>query len=148
MEKTIAITSVIFSICMLIIGCYIYFIYRKKKWVQVNADILRIHIIKKLDEKNPKSTKSTISVKFGFKVGSVTYHPVFNDSILGIQNTDFRKDLVKNKKLIIYYDVRNPNISYVKIPNDGITIIFFSLILLIISTLYLQSIKKCKVGTI
>jgi len=144
MEKTIAITSIIFSIVMLIIGCYIYFIYRKRKWIEINANITKIHVIKKLDTKNPQSSKSTISVKFAFKVGSVTYNPVFNDSTLGIENIDSRKTLLKNKKLIVYYDVENPNFVFIKRPNDGITFIFFSLILLVISTLYLQSIEFCK----
>jgi hypothetical protein len=159
MEKTIAICSIMFSLCILIIGCYIYFIGRNKKWIPVNADILRIQVIKKLgtptspitsptttstkETTTPIKSTSKLSVKFGFKVGSADYHPVFNDDLLEIKKNDIRKDLIKNKKLLIYYDVENPNISYIKRPNDGITFIFFGLILLIISILFLNSIKVC-----
>jgi len=150
MEKAIAICSIIFSICILIIGCYIYFIGRNKKWIPINADILRIQVIKKLGTPTspitsptttPIKSTSKLSVKFGFKVGSANYHPVFDDNLLEIKKNDIRKDLIKNKKLLIYYDVENPNISYIKRPNDGITFIFFGLILLIISILFLNSIK-------
>lgn len=162
MEKTIAMCSIIFSICVLSIGCYIYFIERNKKWIPVNADIIRIQVIKKIEAPTttpisastkvpttaptPTPTKSTskLSVKFAFKVGSADYHPVFNDDLLEIKKNDIRKDLIKNKKLLIYYDVENPNISYIKRPNDGITFIFFGLILFIISILFLNSIKVCK----
>jgi len=144
MEKTFAIISMIFSLCVLIFGCYVYFIDRKKKWIKINANVLRIHIIKKIDEKKKSKPISTISVKFGFKVGSVDYHPVFDDNLLGLTKNDIRSDLIKNKKLLIYYDIENPNISHVNMPNDGISFIFFGLILLIISLLYLNSLNYCK----
>jgi len=146
MKKTIAITSIILSICFLNIGLYIYFFERKKKWIPVNADILRIQIIKKIEDETKIKTitkPSKISVKFSFKVGSINYYPVFNDSLLEFKKTDLRKDLIKNKKMIIYYNIENPNISYNKMPNDGITLIFFSIILLIISLLYLHTLIYC-----
>jgi hypothetical protein len=124
MEKTIALWSIIFSICIISIGCYIYFIERNKKWVPVNADIIRMQVIKKLATPTSKAT-SSLSVKFSFKVGSADFNPVFNDDLLELKKNDIRKDLLKNKKLLIYYNVKNPNISYIKRPNDGITFIFF-----------------------
>jgi hypothetical protein len=149
MEKLIAIWSIIFSICILSIGCYIYFIERTNKWVPVNADIIRIQVIKKLDTPTspktpPGKSTTSLSVKFSFKVGSADFNPVFNDELLELKNNDIKKELLKNKKLLIYYNVKNPNISYIKRPNDGIAFIFFGLILLIISILYLNSIKICK----
>lgn len=146
MEKIIAIWSIIFSICVLSIGCYIYFIERNEKWVPVNADIIRIQVIKKLETPTKPISKAatSLSVKFSFKVGSADFNPVFNDDLLELKNNDIKKELLKNKKLLIYYNVKNPNISYIKRPNDGIAFIFFGLILLIISILYLNSIKICK----
>jgi len=142
MEKTSAIISIVFSICVIISGLYIYIVSRQLRWIKTEAKIEKVQIVKKIINNN---LVSTLNVKFSFKVGSINYYSVFNNDILGINDEESKKELIKNRKMTLYYDTENPNIAYLNMPRDGITVIFFGLILLTISSLFYYSINNCTI---
>lgn len=119
---------IIISFILFIYGCYSYFYQRNKKWIKVNADIDKIEVIKKV-EKDKKISYLVIYLKFN--KGSISYYPVFTSN-----NIDELKEKLTDKVITIYYDVQNPNISYLSKPHQGLIRLLFSFILLIVSLLY------------
>jgi hypothetical protein len=118
---------IIFGLFLIIYGSYNYLNPNLKVWNEKKAKIVKIDTI------NKKNTSKNI-ITYSYKVSSINYQGSFI--------TNENHETLTNKPLIIYYNYKNPNVSFIIRPKEGVYRLALGLILLILGTLLYMSPKE------
>lgn len=131
-KKYLPILTVLIGIAMIVYGGYRRTFPRKCDWIEMTAKVEQIDTItKKINDVN----KSRLSVKYSYKVGSITFSGVFLDN-WDNKVEETKKKLVNDKVITIYYNSHNPNLSLIYRPKQGLYRMSFGIALTILGLLF------------
>ena len=132
MEKHLPILFIVGGLILFTLGGYNFLNPSEYVWQEKKADLNKIDI----ETKNIGGLKkSRVVMSYQYKVGSITYQGVRIDDwkLLNKQDSD---NLNKEKTIIIYHNHKNPNISFINKPNEGVYRMSIGLILIILGALF------------
>ena len=131
MEKHLPILFIV-GVILFTLGGYNFLNPSEYVWQEKKADLNKIDI----ETKNIGGLKkSRVVMSYQYKVGSITYQGVRIDDwkLLNKQDSD---NLNKEKTIIIYHNHKNPNISFINKPKEGVYRMSIGLILIILGALF------------
>jgi hypothetical protein len=131
MEKHLPILFIVVGLILFILGGYNYLNPSKYLWQEKKADLTKVDIESK---KIRDHSMNRLVISYQYKVGSIIYQGIHIDNWKLINNKD-SDNFNKEKHITIYHNHKNPNISYINRPNEGIYRMAFGLIFLIFGAL-------------
>ena len=115
--------GIIFSIFIIIWGFVNYLNispFNQSTWILTNA------IITKIDNKNNKTI-----IKYNYSINDLEYSATIS--------IDKLKNNLEDKTLPIYYYYKNPQLSFIDKPNEGVYTIAFGILLLLLCVILLMN---------